>query len=113
MVASSVAFLYASSIDRLFRVSKIISFGILLETFLPSSLELHLKPLFFLCSSIYKASIDTMMSTSSFLESFLSKYLFVLTFPLDSARDSWVALAKETTSFLLMGEEVGLGAGYG
>ena len=53
------------------------------------------------------------MSTSSFLESFLSKYLFVLTFPLDSARDSWVALAKETTSFLLMGEEVGLGAGYG
>lgn len=48
MVASSVAFLYASSIDRLFRVSKIISFGILLETFLPSSLELHLKPLFFM-----------------------------------------------------------------
>ena len=37
----------------------------------------------------------------------------ILAFLLDSASDSLVALAKATTSFLLMGGEVGLGASYG
>ncbi|KAH1162076.1 hypothetical protein GYH30_000807 [Glycine max] len=58
------------------------------------------------------ASTYAMMS-SSCMVSFLSRWFSILAFLLDSASDSLVALAKATTSFLLMGGEVGLGASYG
>jgi len=97
VVASLVVFLCTSgiSLDSLFT-----------KTFRVASLAT-----FFLCYSIDMASTNTMMPTSIYMTSFPSRCLSILAFLLEFARDCLVVLARETTYFLLMMGEVGLGAG--